>query len=325
MNFDPALLDRIFLLLSAILRIGNITFQNVKADVVGLDGVEVGNGQDLEVLSSLLGISYQQLLQGLTTRTVSSLNRQSSVATPLSGDQARGLRDTMARTLYEKLFKFVLGKLNTTVNNGFIYPVGGYIGLLDIYGFEVFDVRDRLSFSEFRINLLNPIFFFFLLSFLLFSLQRNDFEQFSINFANEKLQTFFNDYIFRFEQADYLEEGIKWSRVDFIDNSDCLNLFTQKPLGLISLLDEESNLPVATPSTLVAKFNTHHGNPKAPTAAYVPVKTSATSFAINHFAAKVTYQSDDFLDKNRNSLANDVLAIFGSCENRLVQELFASV
>ena len=108
---------------------------------MGIESLDVENLQELDIVASLLGLNPQQLVQGLTMRTVSSMNRQSSVATPLTLEQAKNIRDTIARTLYEKLFKYILGKLNVVANNGHIYPLGGYIGLLDIYGFEVFDVR----------------------------------------------------------------------------------------------------------------------------------------------------------------------------------------
>ena len=95
---------------------------------------------DLQIVSTLLGISYDQLILGMTNKTVSSMSRQSSVASPLTLEQAKSIRDTLARGLYEKLFKYIVGRLNVVANNGHIYPLGGYIGLLDIYGFEVFEV-----------------------------------------------------------------------------------------------------------------------------------------------------------------------------------------
>ncbi|PKI69574.1 hypothetical protein CRG98_010022 [Punica granatum] len=162
---------------------------------------------------------------------------------------------------------------------------GRSISILDIYGFESFD--------------------------------RNSFEQFCINYANERLQQHFNRHLFKLEQEEYVQDGIDWARVDFEDNQDCLNLFEKKPLGLLSLLDEESTFPNGTDLTFANKLKQHlHSN------SYFR-GDRGKAFTVNHYAGEVTYDTTGFLEKNRDLLHLDSIQLLSQCSCPLPQ-IFAS-
>nr|XP_020645069.1 myosin-IIIb-like [Pogona vitticeps] len=161
------------------------------------------------------------------------------------------------------------------------------VGILDIFGFENFT--------------------------------RNSFEQLCINIANEQIQFYFNQHIFALEQMEYQNEGIDAPVVNYEDNRPLLDTFLQKPMGLLSLLDEESRFPQATDLTLVDKFEDnlrckYFWRPKG----------VELCFGIQHYAGKVLYDANGFLEKNRDTLPADIVVVLRTSENRLLQQLFSS-
>ncbi|KAJ7398057.1 Myosin-IIIb [Pitangus sulphuratus] len=164
---------------------------------------------------------------------------------------------------------------------------GMNVGILDIFGFENF--------------------------------ARNSFEQLCINIANEQIQFYFNQHIFALEQMEYQSEGIDATTVEYEDNRPLLDMFLQKPMGLLSLLDEESRFPQATDLTLVDKFEDnlrckYFWRPKG----------VELSFGIQHYAGKVLYDASAFLEKNRDTLPADIVVVLRTSENKLLQQLFSS-
>uniref|UniRef100_A0A453BAD6 Myosin motor domain-containing protein n=1 Tax=Aegilops tauschii subsp. strangulata TaxID=200361 RepID=A0A453BAD6_AEGTS len=138
-------------------------------------------------------------------------------------------RDALAKSIYAHLFDWIVEQINHSLGTG-RQRTRRSISILDIYGFESFN--------------------------------KNGFEQFCINYANERLQQHFNRHLFKLEQEEYLDDGIDWVSVEFVDNTDCLSLFEKKPLGLLSLLDEESTFPKATDLSFANKLKQHlSGNP----------------------------------------------------------------
>lgn len=132
-----------------------------------------------------------------------------------------------------------------------------------------------------------------------------------INYTNEKLQQQFNNFIFKLEQQEYEKEKINWSSIQFVDNQDVLDLVEKKPLGVLSLLDEECKFPKATDTTFLEKLHNNHAkNPR-----YIKPKMANKDFGIEHFAGQVLYTTTNFLDKNRDSLADSVLALVQVCGN----------
>jgi len=146
---------------------------------------------------------------------------------PLNVADANSNRDALSKLLYGALFSWLVGRINKVIA-GESDSSKAFIGVLDIFGFENFAV--------------------------------NSFEQFCINFTNEKLQQHFNQYIFKLEQEEYAREGINWSKIDFVDNQNTIELIEKRPIGIISLLDEECRFPKGTDLTLLDKL--HMANEK---------------------------------------------------------------
>ncbi|KAE8732842.1 Myosin-3 [Hibiscus syriacus] len=201
-----------------------------------------------------------------------------------SDSKAIETRDALAKSIYACLFEWLVEQINKSLAVG-KRLTGRSISILDIYGFESFN--------------------------------RNSFEQFCINYANERLQQHFNRHLFKLEQEEYIQDGIDWTKVDFDDNQDCLRLFEKKPLGLLSLLNEESTFPNGTDYTFASKLKQHlNSNP-----CFRGEREKA--FTVSHFAGEVTYDTTGFLEKNRDLLHLDSIQLLSSSSGRLPQ-VFAS-
>ena len=224
------------------------------------------------------------------------LQRQMSVAgqsieKELNLQLALDSRDSLAKCIYTKLFDRLVVDLNKTLGDA--QQTGRKIGILDIYGFESF--------------------------------KYNSFEQFCINFANEKLQQNFNTHIFKMEQAEYEREQIDWSYITFDDNQDVLDLIERKPQGSISILDDQCVVPKANAQTLADSLYNAFDKNKAndPTERFSKPKRSQTDFSVRHYAGTVTYSVDKFLDKNKDYTIEDHLNLLQGAGNSFVSELFA--
>uniref|UniRef100_A0A8D0CXJ8 Myosin VIIA n=1 Tax=Sander lucioperca TaxID=283035 RepID=A0A8D0CXJ8_SANLU len=212
------------------------------------------------------------------------------VATHLSMEQSLDVRDAFVKGIYGRLFVWIVDKINAAI---FRPPscesniIRRSIGLLDIFGFENFIV--------------------------------NSFEQLCINFANENLQQFFVRHVFKLEQEEYNLEDISWQHIEFTDNQDALDMIANKPMNIISLIDEESKFPKGTDATMLYKLNSQHKLNYN----YIPPKNSyATQFGIQHFAGVVNYETRGFLEKNRDSLHTDIIQLIHSSKNKFIKQIF---
>ncbi|CAL8330796.1 unnamed protein product [Merluccius merluccius] len=205
------------------------------------------------------------------------------IYTPLTVDSAVDARDAVAKVLYSLLFSWLAERIN-----GRVYPRNEAlsIAILDIYGFE--------------------------------ELQVNSFEQLCINYANESLQHYFSRVIFQEEQEEYMREQIEWQQQLFSHNQDCMDLIAAKPHGILRILDDQSGFPQATDHTFLQKCHYHHGDSPL----YARPKMPLPEFTLKHYAGKVTYQVQKFLDKNFDSVRQDVLDLFMQSKNRMVSNLF---
>lgn len=176
------------------------------------------NDFHLNHFADLLKLDSDQLRTWLTTRKIESMNEL--VLIPMNQTSAEAARDALAKHIYAKLFQHIVNIVNRSLETD--QEQHCFIGVLDIYGFETF--------------------------------QTNSFEQFCINYANEKLQQQFNQHIFKLEQEQYLEEGIDWKMIDFYDNQPCIELIESK-LGVLDLLDEECRMPRGSDESWVGKLN----------------------------------------------------------------------
>ncbi|MEQ2171733.1 hypothetical protein GOODEAATRI_013807 [Goodea atripinnis] len=145
------------------------------------------------------------------------------------------------------------------------------------------------------------------------------FEQLCINFANEKLQQFFVAHIFKLEQEEYLKEGVMWNNIQFSDNQKILDLLAGKPCNVLALIDEETNFPKGSDSTLLNKMNSTHRKDKA----YINSKSEHDRhFGIRHFAGDVSYNTNGFLEKNRDGVSYDIIKTIEMSTNRLLHDIF---
>lgn len=266
---------------AGVLHLGNIAFES---DAEGNATVSEGKGGEraLYDCADVLGVETERLRRALTRRRISAPDGE--IDKQLEVTQAEGSRDALAKALYSRLFDWVVDAINASI--GATGEIQGTVGLLDIYGFECFD--------------------------------KNSFEQFNINHANEKLQQHFNEHVFKNEQAEYEEEGIDWSYIDFIDNQDVLDLIEQRNLGLLPLLDESCRLSSATPRDFTEKVFNHHGSHKR----IKRPKGTETDMVITHYAGDVRYSTEAFLEKNTDFVVAEHADVMCKSECTLVRTLF---
>ncbi|KAK9188413.1 hypothetical protein WN944_019816 [Citrus x changshan-huyou] len=270
--------ESVFAMLAAVLWLGNVSFTVIDNE----NHVEPVADEGLITVAKLIGCDIGELKLALSTRKMRVGN--DTIVQNLTLSQATDTRDALAKSIYACLFEWLVEQINKSLAVG-KRRTGRSISILDIYGFESFD--------------------------------RNSFEQFCINYANERLQQHFNRHLFKLEQEEYIQDGIDWAKVDFEDNKDCLNLFEKKPLGLLSLLDEESTFPNGTDLTFANKLKQHlNSNP-----CFRGERDK--SFTVSHYAGEVIYDTTGFLEKNRDLLHLDSIELLSSCSCHLPQ-IFAS-
>ncbi|WVZ99416.1 hypothetical protein U9M48_044721 [Paspalum notatum var. saurae] len=209
------------------------------------------------------------------------------ITTTVDPNSATVSRDGLAKQIYSQLFDWLVNRLNASIGQD--TSSDRLIGVLDIYGFESF--------------------------------KTNSFEQLCINFTNEKLQQHFNQNVFKMEQEEYNREQIDWSYIEFVDNQDVLDLIEKKPGGIIALLDEACMFPKCTHESFSQKLYEKFRNSKR----FSKPKLSRTAFTIQHYAGEVTYQSDHFLDKNRDYVVVEHQELLNASKCSFVSGLFPSV
>lgn len=269
----------IFRVLAAILHLGNLQFTEDS------DGhAHIKEAGALERVAKLLGVESAALEQDLIRRKIVAAHETVDAFNNLI--QATASRDALSKLLYSSLFNHIVDGLN--VNLMPTDKCDRFIGVLDIYGFERFNV--------------------------------NSFEQFCINYANEKLQNSFNKHVFELEQKLYDEEGIDWSFVHFYDNQKCIDLIESK-LGVMDLLDEECRFPNGSDSSFVAKLYDRQGKMETGTFLLKPKISSEDKFTVKHFAYDVEYTTTGFIEKNRDQVPTELLELMSNSSNEFVKTL----
>ncbi|CAN1325412.1 VIII-1, partial [Linum perenne] len=272
--------ENVFAMLAAVLWLGNVSFSVIDNE----NHVEPLADECLMAVAELIGCKVEELKLALSTRKMRVGN--DAIVQKLTLSQAMDTRDALAKSIYACLFEWLVEQINKSLAVG-KKRTGRSISILDIYGFESF--------------------------------QRNSFEQFCINYANERLQQHFNRHLFKLEQEEYIQDGIDWTKVDFEDNQNCLNLFEKKPLGLLSLLDEESTFPNGTDLTLANKLKQHLQSNSCFRG------DRGKAFTVCHYAGEVTYDTTGFLEKNRDLLHMDIIQLLSSCSCHLPQKFASSM
>nr|CAI5823164.1 unnamed protein product [Callosobruchus analis] len=278
---------RLFSVLSAVLLLGNVEFQPRKSAYHHDEAVGVKNPEVVALISELLRVKQETLMQALTAKRARASGETLVINYKLP--EAIASRDAMAKCLYGALFDWIVLQVNHALlskKDTLREHQGNSIGVLDIFGFE-----------DFGLN--------------------NSFEQLCINYANEHLQYYFNQHVFKYEQEEYRKEGIRWTNIEFMDNTGCLQLIEGKPNGLIFLLDDQCNFPGATNETLLQKFNTVHKDNKF----YQKPQKKEAAFIIVHYAGKVKYQVTDMREKNLDLMRQDIVGVLKNSSMAFVREL----
>ncbi|VAI36665.1 unnamed protein product [Triticum turgidum subsp. durum] len=273
--------DAIFRVVAAILHLGNINFSKGKE----IDSSRLRDEKSinhLKTVAELLMCDEKLLEDSLCQRVI--VTPDGNITKPLDPDSALQSRDALAKTVYSRLFDWIVDKINNSIGQD--PDAISIIGVLDIYGFESFKV--------------------------------NSFEQLCINMTNEKLQQHFNQHVFKMEQEEYTRDEIDWSYVEFVDNQDVLDLIEKKPGGIIALLDEACMFPKSTHETFAQKMYQTYKSHKR----FSKPKLARTAFTINHYAGDVTYQADYFLDKNKDYVVAEHQALLNSSRCSFVANLF---
>uniref|UniRef100_A0AAQ4S8T2 Unconventional myosin-VI n=1 Tax=Gasterosteus aculeatus aculeatus TaxID=481459 RepID=A0AAQ4S8T2_GASAC len=291
---DTEKLD-LFRVVAGVLHLGNIDFEETGSSSGGCI-LKTQSGQTLEYCADLLALDPGDLRVSLTTRimlTTAGGAKGTVIKVPLKVEQANNARDALAKAVYSRLFDHVVKR----VNQCFPFETSSnFIGVLDIAGFEYFE--------------------------------HNSFEQFCINYCNEKLQQFFNERILKEEQELYQREGLGVNEVHYVDNQDCIDLVEAKLVGVLDILDEENRLPQPSDQHFALAVHSKHKDHFRLT---VPRKSKLTihrnlrddeGFIIRHFAGAVCYETIRFVEKNNDALHMSLESLMSESKDRFVRELF---
>ncbi|XP_034946999.1 myosin heavy chain, muscle isoform X5 [Chelonus insularis] len=275
----------IYKITAAVMHMGGMKFKQRGRE----EQAEADGTEEGERVAKLLGVDCQDLYKNLLKPRIKVGNE--FVTQGRNKDQVSYSVGAMSKAMFDRLFKWLVKKCNETLDTK--QKRQHFIGVLDIAGFEIFDY--------------------------------NGFEQLCINFTNEKLQQFFNHHMFVLEQEEYKKEGIVWQFIDFgMDLLACIELI-EKPMGILSILEEESMFPKATDKTFEEKLNNNHLGKSPNFLKPKPPKPGqqAAHFAIGHYAGNVPYNITGWLEKNKDPLNDTVVDQFKKSSNKLLIEIFA--
>ncbi|XP_061283221.1 unconventional myosin-VI isoform X4 [Bos javanicus] len=293
---DEEKLD-LFRVVAGVLHLGNIDFEEAGSTSGGCN-LKNKSTQSLEYCAELLGLDQDDLRVSLTTRvmlTTAGGTKGTVIKVPLKVEQANNARDALAKTVYSHLFDHVVNR----VNQCFPFETSSYfIGVLDIAGFEYFE--------------------------------HNSFEQFCINYCNEKLQQFFNERILKEEQELYQKEGLGVNEVHYVDNQDCIDLIEAKLMGILDILDEENRLPQPSDQHFTSAVHQKHKDHfrlsiprKSKLAVHRNIRDDE-GFIIRHFAGAVCYETTQFVEKNNDALHMSLESLICESRDKFIRELFES-
>uniref|UniRef100_A0A8C1VWD3 Myosin-7-like n=1 Tax=Cyprinus carpio TaxID=7962 RepID=A0A8C1VWD3_CYPCA len=275
----------IYKLTGAVMHYGNMRFKQKQRE----EQAEADGTEDADKVAYLMGLNSADLIKGLCHPRVKVGNEW--VTKGQSVQQVNYSIGALAKSVYEKMFLWMVVRINQSLDTK--QPRQYFIGVLDIAGFEIFDY--------------------------------NTFEQLCINFTNEKLQQFFNHHMFVLEQEEYKKEGIEWVFIDFgMDLAACIELI-EKPMGIMSILEEECMFPKASDATFKAKlYDNHLGkSPNFQKPRIIKGKPEA-HFSLVHYAGIVDYNISNWLVKNKDPLNETVVGLFQKSTMKLLSVLFAN-
>lgn len=272
-------------ILAALLHLGNIQITATRNDAL-----LASDEPNLLLACKLLGLDAGEFAKWIVKKQI--VTRSEKITTNLSHNQAMVARDSVSKFIYSYLFDWLVN----FVNNDLCAPeilqhYKTFIGVLDIYGFEHF--------------------------------KTNSFEQFCINYANEKLQQEFNQHVFKLEQEEYVKEKIEWSFINFSDNRPCINLIEAR-LGILALLDEESRLPAGSDESWTQKMYQQLDKPPTNDFFKKP-RFGGNKFVVSHYAIDVEYDSEGFIEKNRDTVSDGHLETLKETTNTRLKDIIDTV
>lgn len=285
MGFTAEQMNGLWRLLAGILHLGNVEFSQSGGEAP----VTIAEADAFETAAALLDVPVGELLNLLTVTPIFDALASKDIVKAKTREQAVSSRDALSKAVYEKIFQWLIYKINALVRVRGKEARLRSVGLLDIFGFETFET--------------------------------NSFEQLCINFANEELQQFFNAHIFREEQALYTSEGIDWSDIQFRDNREILDALTHRVTGVFPHLDSECLVPGGTDSTFLRKIIAQAD--QTPVIEKPPSLRPNEFFKVCHYAGPVSYQVVGMLDKNRDRVQRDTYRTFSNYGLPLLQEAFS--
>ncbi|XP_063377350.1 myosin heavy chain 95F [Cydia fagiglandana] len=286
----------VYSVVAAVLHLGNIQFEE-EGGARGGCHVTPTSETSLATAASLLGVDSGELRMALVSRLMQSSRggmKGTAIMVPLKTYEAVSARDALAKAVYSRLFDYIVHRINASIP---FQASAYYIGVLDIAGFEYF--------------------------------QMNSFEQFCINYCNEKLQQFFNERILKNEQELYKREGLVVPEVRFSDNQDCIDLIESKNHGVFHLLDEESKLPKPEfghfTHSVHKQLGTNNSRLQLPRSSRLKAHRTLRDdegFLLRHFAGAVCYNTSQFIEKNNDALHASLEFLVQESGSALVQQLF---
>ncbi|XP_074652154.1 unconventional myosin-Ia-like [Tubulanus polymorphus] len=309
-GFSEVEIMGIFTLLASILKLGNLDFEEkVNKAHHGMESCSIINQKELDDVCELLKADDQILYQALTRKSVET--NDDKVEVDLNASDGSYARDALCKALYSRLFSWIVNKINESIRVK-TKDKRKVMGVLDIYGFEIFE--------------------------------HNSFEQFIINYCNEKLQQIFIELVLKEEQEEYVKEGIEWVHVDYFNNAVICDLIekgpfqktrcvvdenlSKHPVGILCILDEECMRPgKVCDMTFLDKLNHHcefhpHYESRKCRKTQSDKSLPHDAFRLQHYAGAVTYHASGFIDKNNDLLFKDLSRAMYSCDHPLLKFLF---
>ncbi|CAM9415445.1 unnamed protein product [Chrysoparadoxa australica] len=277
---------------ATVLALGNVSFEAIPSALDDGPQAKITSASKkyLDIAAKLMGVKSDAFIECLISRQVTAgLNHQVTIY--LTAEQANAARDAMAKAIYAGMFEWIVQRTNNCIDRGNEGAVSSgfntdktFIGLLDIFGFEIF--------------------------------KSNYYEQFLINYANEVLQQQFNDFVFRQEQEEYKREQIQWSFIEFPDNKDCIELIESKVYGIIPTLDEQCLIGKATDERFAREL--YKKCDKNRRFQLTPKMRADHAFCIVHYAGDVTYATQGIIEKNRDTLQQEGVDLLMSSSNPFI-------
>uniref|UniRef100_A0A8C3HK04 Unconventional myosin-Ia n=1 Tax=Chrysemys picta bellii TaxID=8478 RepID=A0A8C3HK04_CHRPI len=292
-GFSPAEVRALLEVAAVVLNLGNVRLGS-QFQASGIESCSIQDNQAVREICEVIGLPESVLEKALCSRTVEA--KKEKVVMGLSVAQGCYGRDALAKNIYNRLFNWLVNRINASIKVG--VERRKVMGVLDIYGFEIF--------------------------------QNNSFEQFVINYCNEKLQQVFILMTLKEEQEEYVREGIQWTPVDFFDNSIICSLIEDSKAGILAMLDEECLRPgVVTEETFLAKLNQvcashkHYESRATQNAQRISdASLAGPCFRVHHYAGKVTYNVTGFVEKNNDLLFRDLSQAMWKARHELLRSLF---